>query len=76
MDFPVEDPFAYPLLPGVSLADNDFATLQEDVLRLPLYNSHTDIDEQFLHFPDLQYLAPQPSTSTHTPFYPLPMHFP
>jgi hypothetical protein len=45
MDFPMGDPFAYPLLPGVSLSDNELGALNEDILRLPLFNTHADIDE-------------------------------
>lgn len=56
MDFPMEDPFAYPLVPGVSLVDNSFTSLHEDALRLPLHNSHMDMEEQLFNLQDLSFL--------------------
>ncbi|KAI1768515.1 fungal-specific transcription factor domain-containing protein [Hypoxylon sp. FL1150] len=61
MDFPLEDPFAYPLLPGVSLIDNSFTSLHEDALRLPLHSTHMDMEEQLFN---LQDLSPLPFMST------------
>jgi hypothetical protein len=56
MDFPLEDPFAYPLLPGVSVTESGLTAFAEDTLRLPLYNTEMDIEGQLLdvHVPDLQ----------------------
>lgn len=48
MDFTLENPFAYPLLPGVSLMDDWFSTSQEDILRLPLYDLPPDMGDQLL----------------------------
>lgn len=55
MDFPLEDPFAYPLLPGVSLAENELTAFTEDALRLPLYNAEMDIEGQLfdVYMPDM-----------------------
>ncbi|KAK6858639.1 hypothetical protein PG995_005203 [Apiospora arundinis] len=50
MDFLLlDDPFEYPILPGVSLTDNGFGSLYDD-LQLPLYDAQMDIEEQFLDF--------------------------
>lgn len=60
MDFPLEDPFAYPLLPGVSLAENQLTAPAEDTLRIPLYNTEMDIEGQLLDVqaPFLQNISP------------------
>ncbi|KAH8884166.1 hypothetical protein GQ53DRAFT_662415 [Thozetella sp. PMI_491] len=42
MGFPMDDPFAYPLMPGVSLGHDTFASLHEDAMRLPLFNMHAE----------------------------------
>lgn len=70
MDFPLEDPFAYPLLPGVSLAESELTAFAEDTLRLPLYNTEMDIEGQLLdvHVPDLQHI---PSLAMFSPNPPL-----
>ncbi|KAI1855945.1 hypothetical protein JX265_012028 [Neoarthrinium moseri] len=52
MGFPMEDPFAYPLLPGVSLGDNSFGILPEDVLQLPVFDANMSLEEQFPHLHD------------------------
>ncbi|KAK8096185.1 hypothetical protein PG999_014207 [Apiospora kogelbergensis] len=49
MDFLLDDPFEYPILPGVSLADDGFGSLPDD-LQLPLYDAQMDIEGQFLDF--------------------------
>ncbi|ETS86285.1 hypothetical protein PFICI_00113 [Pestalotiopsis fici W106-1] len=64
MDFPIEDPFAYPLLPGVSLADNTFATLPEDSLQLPIFDANMNIEGQLLHFNNIHFSSPFPTSST------------
>jgi hypothetical protein len=45
--FPTENPFAYPLIPGVTLQESASTTLHEDLLRLPLYNAHVGTDDQY-----------------------------
>lgn len=52
MDFLLDDPFEYPILPGVSLADDGFGSLPDD-LQLPLYDAQMDIEGQFLDFQDM-----------------------
>lgn len=49
MDFMLSDPFEYPVLPGVSLADDGFGSFHDD-LQLPLYEAQMDLEGQFLHF--------------------------
>ena len=67
MALPPEDPFAYPILPGVSLPDNDFSAFEDDRLRLPLYDLPPDMDGQLLQFQDplhaslLPYMSTDPS---------------
>lgn len=70
MDFPLEDPFAYPLQPGVSLAESELAAFAEDTLRLPLYDTDMDIEGQLLdvHVPDFQNI---PSPAMFAPNAPL-----
>ncbi|KAH8660119.1 fungal-specific transcription factor domain-containing protein [Xylariales sp. PMI_506] len=69
MDFPVEDPFAYPLLPGVSLVDDSLKPPSHDILQLPLYNSHLDMEGQLTYFQDLPFFSSTASTATNTPRY-------
>ncbi|KAI4593840.1 hypothetical protein KJ359_008881 [Pestalotiopsis sp. 9143b] len=64
MDFPIEDPFAYPLLPGVSLADDTFAMLPEDSLHLPIFDANMNIEGQLLHLNNIQLQSHFPSHST------------
>ncbi|KAH8196768.1 hypothetical protein TruAng_009060 [Truncatella angustata] len=52
MDFPMEDPFAYPLFPGVSLAHNSFGALPEDVLQLPIFDTNMNLEGEFLNLHD------------------------
>jgi hypothetical protein len=70
MDFPLEDPFTYPLLLGVSLAESELTAIAEDTLRLPLYSTEMDIEGQLLdvHVPDLQH---NPSLAMFSPNAPL-----
>lgn len=70
MDFLLEDPFAYPLMPGMGLPENELAAFAEDNLRLPLYNTEVDIEGQLLdvHVPDLQNM---PSLGISPPNVPL-----
>lgn len=63
MDFPIEDPFAYPLLPGVSLADNTFAALPEDSLQLPIFDANMNIEGQLLHLNNIHFPSPFPSAT-------------
>ncbi|KAK8054842.1 hypothetical protein PG993_000069 [Apiospora rasikravindrae] len=49
MDFTLNDPFEYPVLPGVSLAEDGFGGLHDD-LQLPLYEAQMDLEGQFLQF--------------------------
>lgn len=63
MDFPIEDPFAYPLLPGVSLADDTFAMLPEDSLHLPIFDANMNIEGQLLHLNNIQLQSHFPSSS-------------
>ncbi|KAH8888995.1 hypothetical protein GQ53DRAFT_723777 [Thozetella sp. PMI_491] len=50
MGFPIEDPFAYPVMPGVSFDDNRFTSMH-DTMQLPLYDIHDSIDRQFMSLP-------------------------
>ncbi|KAK8043887.1 fungal-specific transcription factor domain-containing protein [Apiospora phragmitis] len=52
MDFLLNDPFEYPVLPGVSLADDGFGSLHDN-LQLPLYEAQMDLEGQFLHSQDM-----------------------
>ncbi|KAK8084108.1 fungal-specific transcription factor domain-containing protein [Apiospora saccharicola] len=52
MNFLLDDPFEYPVVPGVSLADDGFGSFLDD-LQLPLYDTQMDLEGQFLHFQDL-----------------------
>ncbi|KAH8745497.1 fungal-specific transcription factor domain-containing protein [Diaporthe sp. PMI_573] len=72
MDFLLEDPFAYPLMPGVGLAENELAAFPEDSLRLPLYNTEVDIEGQLLdvHLPDLQNIPPLAISPPNVPLDP------
>lgn len=69
MDFPLEDPFAYPLLPGVSLAEGELTAFSEDTLRLPLYNTEMDIEGQLLdvQVPDFQHIQSMAMFSPNPP---------
>ncbi|KAK8087602.1 transcriptional activator Mut3p [Apiospora hydei] len=49
MDLLLNDPFEYPVLPGVSLAEDGFGGLHDD-LQLPLYEAQMDLEGQFLQF--------------------------
>ncbi|KAG8167988.1 hypothetical protein KVR01_003677 [Diaporthe batatas] len=73
MDFPLEDPFAYPLLPGVSLAESELTAFTEDTLRIPLYNTEMDIEGQLLDVqaPFLQNISPLAMFSPNAPLDPL-----
>jgi hypothetical protein len=64
IDFPMEDPFAYPTLPGVNLANNNLTTIDEDTMRLPLYNLLTNVEGQLMHFRDAPQATPYISTPT------------
>ncbi|KAK8875262.1 fungal specific transcription factor [Apiospora arundinis] len=52
MNFLLDNPFEYPVLPGVSLADDGFGGLHDD-LQLPLYDAQMDIEGQFLDFQNM-----------------------
>ncbi len=63
MGFPMGDPFAYPVLPGVSLADHRFTALSEDTMRLPVFNMHADMEGQLMSLQPTQ-VSPQTSMPT------------
>lgn len=60
-DFPMGDPFAYPIVPGVSLGDDSFTTIHEDTMRLPVYSMHTDLEEQLMYLQDPAAVPPRTS---------------
>lgn len=65
MALPQEDPFAYPILPGVSITDNDFSAFEDDSLQLPLYDLPPEMDSQLLQLQDPLHASLLPYMSTY-----------